>query len=46
MPAFAIVTFEEVIAHLHGREIDGRVPLDDAVQARMLAYLREHGGRS
>jgi orotate phosphoribosyltransferase len=46
MPAFAIVTIEEVIAHLHGREIDGRVPLDDAVQARMLAYLREHGGRS
>jgi len=46
MPAFAIVTIEEVIAHLHGREIDGRVPLDDAVQARMLAYLREHRGRS
>jgi orotate phosphoribosyltransferase len=46
MPTFAIVTIEEVITHLHGREIDGRVPLDDRVHARMLAYLDEHRGRS
>jgi orotate phosphoribosyltransferase len=45
MPAFAIVTIDEVIEHLRGREIDGRVVLDDAVHTRMIAYLREYGGR-
>jgi orotate phosphoribosyltransferase len=46
MPAFAIVTIEEVMEHLLDREVDGGVPLDAAVHARMVAYLAEHGGRS
>ena len=43
MPTHAIVTIHEVIAHLHGREIDGRVAIDDAMRARMEAYLAEYG---
>ena len=45
MPTFAIVTVDEVIRHLHGREIDGRVPIDDATAEAMRAYLAEYGGR-
>lgn len=45
MPAFAIVTIEEIMQHLVGREIDGRVPLDTAAHDRMVEYLAEHGGR-
>jgi orotate phosphoribosyltransferase len=46
MPAFAIVTIEEIVEHLLGREVDGRVLLDATVHERMLAYLAEHRGRS
>lgn len=45
MPAFAIVTVEEVIQHLAGRPIDGRIVLDPAHEARMRAYLAEHAAR-
>jgi orotate phosphoribosyltransferase len=45
MPAFAIVTIEEIMAHLLGREVDGRVVLDAATHDRMVAYLAEHAGR-
>jgi orotate phosphoribosyltransferase len=37
----AIVTVHDVLAHLHRREIDGRVALDDAARARMERYLDE-----
>ena len=43
MPTFAIVTVEEVMEHLHGRELDGRVVLDDRLHAAMLAYRAEYG---
>ncbi len=43
MPARSIVTLDEIVAHLHGREIDGRVLLDDAVLARIDAYRDEYG---
>ena len=43
MPAFAIVTITEIMQHLHGREIHGRVALDDPTHARMQAYLEEFG---
>jgi len=43
MPARAIVTLDEIVAHLHGREIDGRILLDDAVLARIDAYRAEYG---
>jgi orotate phosphoribosyltransferase len=38
----AIVTVHDVIEHLHGREIDGRVALDDAARERMERYLAAH----
>lgn len=44
MPAVAIVTVREVMAHLRGRAIDGRVVLTDALHERMEAYLAQHGG--
>ncbi len=46
MPVWALVTIEEVIADLHGRVIDGRVVLDDAMFAQVRAYLAEYGARS
>jgi orotate phosphoribosyltransferase len=46
MPTHAIVTINEVIEHLHGREVDGKVVLDDAMRAKMEAYLAEYGPRA
>lgn len=46
MPTFAIVTIDEIMGHLHGREVDGRVVLDDEVYARMVRYREEFGPRS
>jgi len=43
MPTHAIVTIHEVIEHLHNRELGGKVILDDALKARMEAYLAEYG---
>jgi orotate phosphoribosyltransferase len=45
MPTFAIVTIEEIIAHLYGREVDGRVALDDSVHERLLDYRAQYGSR-
>ena len=41
----AIVTIREVVDFLHGREIDGKVVLDDAARERIEAYLGEHAGK-
>lgn len=46
MPTCAIVTIEEVMADLRGREIDGRVVLDDEIYERMVAYRQEYGPRA
>ena len=43
---YPIVTVREIIAFLHNREIDGRVYIDDAMKARMEAYLAEYGPRA
>lgn len=43
MPAFAIVTVTEVIEHLHNREIDGHVLLDDNLVEAMHSYLAKYG---
>ncbi|HEX2735015.1 MAG TPA: orotate phosphoribosyltransferase [Polyangiaceae bacterium] len=45
MPTFAIVTVEEVMAHLRGREVDGRVVLDETLHAKMRAYREQYGAR-
>lgn len=43
MPVYSIVTVREIIEHLHGREIDGEVRLDDAKKDRMERYLAQYG---
>ena len=40
-----IVTVREIMTFLHGREIGGKVYLDDATLERMEAYLAEYGAR-
>ncbi len=40
---FAIVTIREVVDYLHGREIDGRIVIDDEMAARIDAHLFEFG---
>ncbi len=40
-----IVTVREIIAYLHGREVDGKVYIDDEMKGRMEAYLAEYGAR-
>jgi len=39
----SIVTVRDIIAHLHGREVDGRVLIDDAMKAKMEQYLATYG---
>ena len=39
----AIVNVREIIAYLHGREVKGKVYIDDAGKAKMEAYLAEYG---
>ncbi len=43
MDTFAIVTARDIIEHLHGRLIDGRLILDDQGRDAMEAYLSEWG---
>jgi orotate phosphoribosyltransferase len=43
MPTAAIVTLDEVVGHLHGREIDGRVVVDDGMKERIDAYREKYG---
>ena len=43
---YPIVTVREIIAFLHNRELDGRVYIDDAMKARMEAYLAEYGAKA
>ena len=43
---YPIVTVREILAFLHNREIDDRVYIDDAMKARMEAYLAEYGPRA
>ncbi len=40
---FAIVTIDEVVEYLRGREIDGRVIIDDELMERIKAYRAEYG---
>ncbi len=43
-PAHPIATIREVIEHLHGRAVDGKVVVDDAARERVEKYLAEYGG--
>jgi len=42
---FAIVTLDEVVEHLHGREMDGRVVLTDDIRGRIEDYRAQYGAR-
>jgi len=43
VPVHPIVTIRDIISHLHGREIDGAVLIDDARRAAMDAHLAAFG---
>ncbi len=43
MKTFAIATIEEILEHLRGRAIGGRVVLDDADHARVMDYRAKYG---
>jgi orotate phosphoribosyltransferase len=43
IPAFAIVTVDEVMEFLRGREVAGRRVLDEPTYARMQEYRKEYG---
>jgi orotate phosphoribosyltransferase len=44
MPTFAIVTIEDIVAHLREHAVDGRKLIDDATYRRVLAYREQHAG--
>ncbi len=44
VPVCPIVTIRDVIDHLHGREVDGVLVIDDRRRAAMEAHLTSHGG--
>jgi orotate phosphoribosyltransferase len=46
MPVFAIVTLDEIVAHLHNRAVAGRVVIDDGIKSRIDAYRLIHGARA
>ena len=43
MTTRAIVTLDDIVDHLHGREVDGTVVVDDAMLDRINAYREEYG---
>ncbi|PIQ78216.1 orotate phosphoribosyltransferase [Candidatus Peregrinibacteria bacterium CG11_big_fil_rev_8_21_14_0_20_46_8] len=42
-PVIAIATFAEIIEHLHGREVDGKVVIDDEQMKIIERYRAEYG---
>jgi orotate phosphoribosyltransferase len=44
MPTFAIVTIDEIVAHLREHTVAGQPMLDDATYRRVLAYREQHAG--
>ncbi len=42
-PVASIVSMAEVVEHLHGREVRGRVVIDDATKAAIDAYYERYG---
>ena len=43
LQVFPIVTVREIIGHLHGREVHGKVHITDDIRSRMEAYLLQYG---
>jgi orotate phosphoribosyltransferase len=42
---FSIVNLDDIVFHLHNREIDGKVIIDDAMKNRIDAYRAQYGIR-
>ena len=40
---YPIVTLDDIVAHLHNREVDGAVAIDDAMLGRIEAYREKYG---
>ena len=40
---YPIVTVRDIINHLHGHEIDGKVVIDDAMREKMEEHLKKYG---
>ena len=45
IPTCAIVTLDEIIEHLDGREIAGRVLIDDEMRGKIAAYRDQYGAQ-
>lgn len=45
-PTAAIVTMDEVVEHLHGRTIDGRVLIDDNMKASIDSYYAQYKAKA
>ena len=43
IPAFSIVSLSEIIEHLHNKEVDGNVILDDNILERISEYRKTYG---
>jgi orotate phosphoribosyltransferase len=43
LPVYSIVNVREIIAHLHNRQIDDQVYIDDNMKQRMEEYLQKYG---
>ena len=43
MTTRAIVTLDDIVDHLHNREVDGAVVLDDGTLERIHAYREQYG---
>ncbi len=42
---FAIVTLDNIVAHLHNREVDGQLVLNDQIHAAILEYRKQYGAK-
>jgi|SRR5512133_315716 orotate phosphoribosyltransferase len=45
IPAFSIVSLAEIIEHLHNREVDGKVVLNDEILERIHEYRKLYGSQ-
>ncbi len=43
LKTLSIVTLEEIVAHLHNRELEGKIHLDDAMLEKIQAYRARYG---
>jgi orotate phosphoribosyltransferase len=45
MPAFSIVTIDDIVEHLTQNDVDGRRIITDDIATRITAYRKEYGGQ-